>query len=245
MRLLLLLPALLLMVLAGGCTPDQLDLSREAEMAYVDLLFALHHDQKEEAAIAADNLDFFLRQMHGKWPRPLKMEQLDNHLFHIGRAEWAYDDALESVEKGDLALARVQLDRATYEFSAAAPAAFHELYIGEMYAFVTTWLEVEQAAGDQELCSLNWDQFSQYAHDAKSLWKQDRYNRPDSRAYAMRPIDEATFDKAHQGVQLELDAFIDILKSGDQCHAREKATAVSAAVWELVNLFGSREGNAL
>jgi len=223
MRSLFQLLALLLFTALGGCTPDQLDLSREAEMAYVD----------------------FLKQMHGNWPRPLKMEQLDNHLFHLGRAEWAYDDALESVEKGDLTLARVQLDRATYEFSAAAPAAFQELYIGEMYAFISTWLEVEQAAGDQELCSLNWEQFSQYARDTKRLWKQDRFNRPEGRAYAMQPIDKVVFDNAHQRVQVELDAFIDILKNGDQCHAREKAIAVSAAIWELVNLFGGQKEKTL
>lgn len=237
--------------LIGGllytCTPEQRISGRQAEQAYVDLIYAIHTDEPVAAKAAARQLDNTLATLRSTWQRPYNEERLENIRYHLDQAAWVYAEARTSIEEANLELAGLQLDRATYELTAASPATMHELYIGAIYDFLITWIEVEHAVGEPDLCSLEWTGFSNYAKDVRITWRRVRSIKPHPRMYGPEaPIDNERFELAHASVEVALEKFEAILKTGDQCLAANKAEQVSTAIWELVLLFGSdTEGSAL
>lgn len=225
------------------CTPEQRTSGRQAEQAYVDLFHSIHTDDVAGARIAARHLDQTLAQLRTTWQPPYGEERLENIRYHLDQAAWVYAEARTSVEENNLELAGIQLDRATYELTAASPATVQELYIGAIYDFLITWIEIKHAVGEPDLCSLEWTGFSSYAKDVRHTWRRVRSVSPNDRIYGSdNPIDRERFELAHAGVEVALEKFEAILQTGDQCLAAGKAEQVSTAIWELVLLFGGEKG---
>lgn len=137
-------------------------------------------------------------------------------------------------------MAAVQLDRSVYELSAADPVAFNELYVGNIYDFVATWLEVSRAVHDQELCSLAWTEFSRYGKDAYYAWQHAKWRKPSGRMYFLSPVELGDFIMAHTLLDGSIDHFIDVVGTGDQCAAQVAATEVDDALWMLILQFGDK-----
>lgn len=221
------------------CTTEQQAYGRQAEMAYVDLLYALYTGDEAAARVTARELDLSIGHLRQSGPRFFREEELDDMFYHLENAETVYAQAREAIEDQDLPLAAVQLDRATYELSAANPVAFNELYVGSIYDFIAGWLEVDHAVRDTELCNLEWGQFSRYGKDARKLWREARFRRPSGIIYGVEPVvDPAAFYAAHEGLSESLKAFTEVLETEDQCKAQVAAHRVTVALWELVLLFG-------
>lgn len=232
---------LLAFLLLNNCTPDQRSSGRLAEQAYVDLFYAVHNEEEGEAKKAARILDRALADLRMTWQRPYAEERLEDIQYHLDQAGWVYADARASIEAEDLALAAIQLDRATYELTAASPAAMRELYIGSIYDFLITWLEVKHAVGEPDLCAMEWPEFRTYAKDVRINWRRVKNIRPNQRMYASTPpINTERFDEIHQKVDEELANFQEVLVTADQCKAAEAADQVSLAIWNLVLLFGTK-----
>jgi hypothetical protein len=223
-----------------ACTPEQRTSGRQAEQAYVDLFYAIHTDAPVAAKAAARQLDNTLAALRSTWQRPYNEERLENIRYHLDQAAWVYAEARTSIEDANLELAGVQLDRATYELTTASPATMHELYIGAIYDFLITWIEVKHTVGEPNLCSLEWTGFSHCAKDVRITWRRVRSIKPNARTYGPEaPIDNERFELAHASVEVALEKFETILKTSDQCLAANRAEQVSTAIWELVLLFGS------
>ena len=223
------------------CTTEQQAYGRQAEMAYVDLMYALYTEDQAEAKVAARALDLTIGQLRQSGPRFFREEEMDDMFYHLENAESAYAQARESIEDSNLSLAAVQLDRATYELSAADPITFNELYIGGIYDFIAGWLEVDHAVHDTELCNLEWNQFADYGKSARHLWRDAWFRRPSGLIYGVAPIvDPNAFHAAHEALGKKLKAFTDILNNEDQCQAQSAAFEVTAAMWDLVLLFGNK-----
>lgn len=229
-------------LLFSYCTEEQRMYSRSAEKAYVDVLFAMHQGDEAGTREAARDLDLSIGELRQRWFRPLGEENMDEVLYRLEKAEMAYGDARESIENGNLPLAAIQLDRATYELEAADPTAFNTLYIGSIYDFVGGWLEVDYVVMDNELCSLKWEDFTPYGRDAQKLWRQVKHNRPSDIIYGndASAIDQKAFSNAHNAMELRLEEFVEILKTQDQCQAQAAAFEVTEAMWDLVKLFGTK-----
>ncbi len=222
-----------------ACTPDQRSSGRQAEMAYVDLFYALQTKDTQTAKVAAQELDQSLAELRATWQRPYAEERLEDIRYHLDQAAWVYADARSSIQAGDLDLAAIQLDRATYELTAASPAAVRELYIGTIYDFLVAWIEVSHIVGEPDLCAMEWPDFSHYAKDARNAWRRVRNVRPNDRMYgAEAPIDEEAFQSAKNEVETTLNLFLESLKDEDQCASAQVAEKVEEAIWGLVLLFG-------
>lgn len=234
--------AFLLLLSLFACMPDQLSNGRAAEQAYVELFYAVHHADAVTASKAAGRLDKELADLRSSWFPPLAEARRENMRYHLDQASWVYAEARQSLAAEDLGLAAIQLDRATYELRAASPAAFRELYIGTIYDFLITWLEVEHTINDSGLCEQDWPQFSKYAKDSRQAWRLVANAYPDKWLYGENPgLDYPAFDAAQLRIAAELENFMATLTNEDQCHAAREAEKVSAAVWEMVLLFGPAE----
>lgn len=224
------------------CTTEQQAYGRQAEMAYVDLLYALYTKDQADARVAAREFDLTIGQLRQSGPRFFREEEMDDMFYHLENAESVYAQARESIEDSNLSLAAVQLDRATYELSAADPNSFNELYVGSIYDFIAGWLEVDHAVRDTELCNLEWKQFTRYGKDARHLWRDARFRRPSGLIYGVEPVvDPNAFHAAHEAVGKKLKEFTEILENEDQCQAQSAAFEVTAAMWDLVLLFGNKQ----
>ncbi|MEO0733942.1 MAG: hypothetical protein AAFZ52_13980 [Bacteroidota bacterium] len=238
-------PLLIITLLAHGilftaCTEEQRVSGRQAEQAYVDLLHALYHDDQAAATTAANVFEHRIQKVRKQWRRPMREDEMDNLYFHLENAEWIYAETRESIESNDLELAIVQLDRATYELWAADPASFQELYLGNLYSFFTSWMEVDYAAGDAVLCTLQWREFSKYARGAQRDWRGVQRLTPSDLTYPPGTYDAIAFAEAKEAVSEKLEKFVRELKTEDQCGAQLIAKEVTASVWELLLLFGSK-----
>ncbi|MFK8164018.1 MAG: hypothetical protein AB8H12_16355 [Lewinella sp.] len=225
-----------------GCTPEQRIGGRQAEQAYIDLFYAIHTDEAVAAKVAARQLDKTLAQLRTTWQRPLSDERAEDIRYHLDQAAWVYAEARESIEAANLELAGVQLDRATYELTAASPATLRELYIGAIYDFLITWIEVKHIVGEPDLCALEWTDFSHHAKDVRVGWRQVRSIRPNDKVYGLgAPIDRVHFELAHAKVEAALEGFQSGLITEDQCQVALDAEVVSTAIWELVLVFGGED----
>ena len=236
---------LTLALTAYSCTEEELDRGRAAETHYVDLLYALEHQDQAAARLASNELSQDVSLLRVRWYRPLAEEEADNMYYHLDMAERVYTESRNSISEGNLELAAIQLDRAVYELSAADPVAFNELYVGSIYDFVATWLEVSRAVKDQELCSLAWTDFSRYGKDARHAWQQVKWRRPSEQVYPFTPGEITKFHLDHAAVDTAIERFIGVVKTGDQCAAQVAAVAVDDALWRLLLRFGSAEATDL
>lgn len=235
-------PLTLLFLLLFACTPDQRTTGRAAEQAYVDLFYAVHHDDVAAARQAASRLDKELAGLRGNLFLPLAGERRENMQYHLDQASWVYTEARQSLAANNPALAAVQLDRATYELRAASPASFQELYIGTIYDFMAAWLEVEHIINDNDLCYKDWPQFTTYSKDALRAWRLVEKVTPDQWIYGETPeLDWEAFAEARLNVAGSLEEFQTVLAGEDQCQAALEAEKVGTAVWQLVRLFGSTQ----
>lgn len=233
------LAVMALLLLPFACTEDELGRGRLAESHYVDLLYALHHDNPEDARTSARQLSEDLSTIRIRWYRPMEDEDADNMLFRMARAEGAFGEASRAIHEGGLELAAIQLDRAVYELSAADPVAFNQLYVASIYDFIATWLDVSYAIHDEELCSMEWKDFSRYGRDARSAWREVRWIRPSGKLYWFTQAETDEFRLAHQALDLAIDDFIEVVKDGDQCAAQQAASSVDTALWTLLLQFRS------
>lgn len=235
-------PLALLFLLLFACTPDQRTTGRAAEQAYVDLFYAVHHDDVAAARQAASRLDKELAGLRSNLFLPLAGERRENMQYHLDQASWVYAEMRQSLAANNPALAAVQLDRATYELRAASPASFQELYVGTIYDFLAAWLEVEHIVNDNNMCNQDWPQFSTYSKDALRAWRLVEKVTPDQWIYGEAPeLDWVAFKDARENVARVLEHFQTVLASEDQCTAAQEAEKISAAVWTLVRQFGSSQ----
>lgn len=233
------LVGIVLLLLSFACTADELDHGRLAESHYVDLLYAVHHGKQDAAHTASKQLSKDLSTIRVRWYRPMEDEAADNMLFRMARAEGAFGDASQAIHEGELELAAIQLDRAVYELSAADPVAFNQLYVASIYDFIATWLDVSYAIHDEELCSLEWQDFSRYGRDARHAWREVRWISPSGKLYWFTQAQAEKFRMAHNALDLAVDDFVEVVKEGDQCAAQRAASSVDAALWTLLLPFGS------
>lgn len=230
----------LLGLLLTTCTEEELERSREAETRYVDLLYALTEGDEAAARTASNSLNHDLSLTRFRWYRPQGDEEVDNKYYHLAKAQSAYTQSRASINEGNLELAAVQLDRAVYELSAADPVAFNELYVASIYDFIATWLEVNRAVHDHDLCSLNWNEFSRYGKDARYAWRQVKWRQPSEQVYLYTPEEMADFKLAHFLLNNSIDHFIEVVSTGDQCAAQVAAKEVNESLWSLLRQFGSK-----
>lgn len=228
---------LALTLMAPSCTEDELKQSRLAEAHYVDLLYALTNEDGAAARKASSKLTRTISALPVRWYRPLEDEESENLYYHLAKAQRAYTECRQSIAEDNTELAGVQLDRAVYELSAADPVAFNELYVGSIYDFVATWLEVSHAVHDQELCSMVWVEFSRYGKDAHHAWQRVKWRQPSGQLYAFTDDELVDFRLAHGEIDDAIDNFIKVIKSGDQCSAQVAAKEVDAALWTLLDQF--------
>jgi hypothetical protein len=226
------------LLVAPSCTEDELNQGRLAEAHYVDLLHALTYEDAAAARKASSKLNRSISTLPVRWYRPMEDEESDNMYYHLAKAEHAYTECRLSIAEGNTELASVQLDRAVYELSAADPVAFNELYVGSIYDFVATWLEVSRAVHDQELCSMVWVEFSRYGKDARHAWQRVKWRKPSGQLYAFTDDQLIDFRLNHGEVDDSIDHFITVIKSGDQCTAQVAAKEVDEAIWKLLSQFG-------
>ncbi len=231
--------AVLFLLGTASCLEEQLDYGREAERNYVDLLYALDHADQAASLRAMASFDETIQLLRKHWYYPMSDSRVEEMLYHLEKAEWAYADCRASIQENYLTLAAVQLDRATYELWAANPASFQELYVGSIYDFVTNWLEVDYAVRDMDLCQLEWNEFTHNARNARVIWRQARYRKPSDIIYPVTEIDRELFRSAHAELDEAMNAFVAELREGDQCSAQPHAGRVTEAMWALVLLFGS------
>jgi hypothetical protein len=230
---------LALSLVAPSCTEDELNQGRLAEAHYVDLLHALTFEDAAAARKASSKLSRTISTLPVRWYRPMEDEESENMYYHLAKAERAYTECRLSIAEANTELAGVQLDRAVYELSAADPVAFNELYVGSIYDFVATWLEVSRAVHDQELCSMVWVEFSRYGKDARHAWQLVKWRKPSAQLYAFTDDQLIDFRLAHGEVDDAIDHFITVIKSGDQCSSQVAAKEVDLALWGLLSQFRS------
>jgi hypothetical protein len=238
----LLLPCLFLTLSFTQCTEEQLVQGRVAEQLYVDLMSDLYASDTAAAKVSMVNFDKQLEHLRGQWYRPMGERAREELRYHLDKAEVAYGDVRSSIIRGDLEAAKVHLDRATYELYAADPAAFQELHVGRLYDFISTWQEVETIVNDQMLCLMEWGEFTWWARKARIEWRAAKKYTPGPLLYNANNFDLEAFTSAHAELESQVNIFIGKLDEGDQCSAQEAASGVTAALWELLALFGSPEG---
>ncbi|MCP9234584.1 hypothetical protein [Lewinella sp. JB7] len=231
----ILLPLAFLML---SCSDEQQLLGVQAERQYVDLLYHLHAGDESGSVAAVRDLEVTLRQLRRRGYRPLATEEFDRMLYHVDRAECAFEDARNSIEDGDLSLAEVQLDRAVYELSVGDAAVFNELYVGSIYDFVALWLEVDHLLTRAEDATY-WDELIGCGLDARAAWQIARRTDPSPYIYPDLVADPGEFQAARERLTDQLQAFRQAVKSRDRRLVEGRARQVNEAFWDLLRLFGT------
>jgi hypothetical protein len=107
------------MLLINSCADDFQEGSPTSEMHYVDLLYALHHDDQAGANDAATRFTKSIAGLHaGNYPMWPEKEPQDMR-FHLNKAGHTYLEVRTSIEKGELEQAMIQLNRATEQLKAS------------------------------------------------------------------------------------------------------------------------------
>lgn len=217
-----------------ACTDRQLSDSRIAEQLYIELLEALYKPDLVVARQAATDLKIQLDQMNQNWRRPMGKKALDDCRYHLDQGRAIYGDVLAALKAGNLELARIHLDRATYELAVADQAAFNRLYLGSMYPFFSSWQEADRIVQDQMLCLMEWPEYVWWANLAVAQWQEAACYGTDARIYAWGAAQQAQFQAAHNGLEQAMTAFRATIPTGDQQRSKLAADRVNQALWQLL-----------
>ncbi len=226
---------LLSLTVATSCSEDQFLAGVTAERAYIDLVYAISHNDTLESRAAATRLLVEVDNLRSLAFRPLRQEDVDDRSYHLERAGCAFADALVSVDIGWLDLASVQLDRAVFELQAADGAVFNELYVGGIYDFASAWLAVD-ALAQQSASSAEVP--SDCITYALGEWKHVLHLRPDPVLYPDLALDPQPYLVAHAALQQKLADLSSKIDSGIPVTVADVHSA-SAAFWNLLELFGT------
>ncbi len=225
-----------------ACTDKQLRDSRVAEQLYIELLEALYTQDIGAATMAATDLRIQLDNMNAAWRRPLPKQALEDCRYHLDQGRAAYGDMLHALEAKKLSLARIQLDRATYELAVADPAAFQRLYMGKIYPFFSNWFEVSKIIHDQMLCLMEWTEYAWWANTAMLAWEEASCFAPETAIYEWDAEQYQRFQNAQTHLGTAIESFKKTIPQGEQEAAQVAAAEVNTALWQLLSLLKAAEG---
>ncbi len=224
-----------------ACTDRQLRDGRIAEQLYVELLEAIYKPDLAVARLAATDLKIQLDQMNQNWRRPMGKQALEDCRYHLDQGQAAYGDVLAALKSGNLPLARIHLDRATYELAVADQAAFNRLYLGAMYPFFSNWQEVNKIIQDQMLCLMEWTEYAWWANLAVTEWQEAACYGVDARIYPWEEVQKEQFRAAHQALDQAMTTFKATIPAGEQQRSQAAADSVNEALWRLLTTLKSKE----
>ena len=228
----------LFLISLTACSEEQQQLGVTAERQYVDLLYALQRGDRAASRTADSAFHRTVSQLRRVWYRPLPADDLDEVRYHIDLAECAYDDARASIEAGQLDWATVQLDRAVYELQAGDGASLGELYVGSIYDFVGSWLEVDYTLRGQGY-EVDRRAFRDCVRHALRNWRMVRGQWP-ARAYFDGRVDPVAFASAHALLDERVESFyLTVRTDAYGATLRDRGNEVSEALWDLLLLFSS------
>lgn len=229
-----------------ACTDKQLRDSRIAEQLYIELLEALHEQDLAAATTAATDLRIQLDNMNTAWRRPLSKQALEDCRYHLDQGRAAYGDMLAALAAKKISLARIQLDRATYELSVADPAAFQRLYMGKIYPFFSNWHEVNKIINDQMLCLMEWTEYAWWANTALAAWEEDASCfSPETRIYDWNAEQYQRFQDAQTQLSTAIARFKKTIPQGEQEASQLAAAEVNKTLWQLLSLLKAAPGERI
>lgn len=234
---LLVIPFFLLSI--SSCIEDGLENTPTAEMYYVDLLYALHHNDQAAAKAAAHEITSIIGELPlSNYPLRSGNERDGLH-FNISKAQNSYLQVRASIAENELDLAMNLLNRATRELEAARIPGFQDFYIARIHDFLSSWLEVSSTSDEEELSKREWRTINRRIKSAYARWRECRWVEPSPSHYYFSMEAAAEFTKAHG----EIDRLLELLKASlsedDEVLTRSYVAATDAAVWAFVLRFGS------
>ena len=235
---LLVLPLPLLALLLCRCSEDQQEWGLAAERSYVDLLYALQSGDTTASRATDSSFNESIRHLRRLWYRPRAVDELDDMRYHVDLAECAYEDARAAIEEGELDRAIIHLDRAVYQLQAGDRASLDELYVGSIYDFVGSWLEVDYLLRERG-SQADYHDFRECVRYALLDWRRVRQRRPDAALYFHRGVDPEAFTAAHADLGTKVEAFYHVVRDEQYAAISNLGNEVSEALWELLLLFAS------
>jgi hypothetical protein len=229
------------LLLATSCVEDGLENTPTAEMYYVDLLYALHHQDQAGAKDASRKITKVIADLPLN-NYPLRSEnERDGMRYNMSNAQSTYMQVRASIEKNELEQAMIQLNRATKELEAARIPGFQDFYIARIHDFLSSWLEVSRTSEEEDITRREWRAINRRIKSAYARWRECRWIEPSPSLYYFSMEDSAAFTKAHG----EVDRLVELLKASlsddDEMLTKSYVDAVDSAVWSFVRRFGSPE----
>lgn len=244
-RTLIILAVPFFLLLATSCVEDTLDGSHNAEMYYVDLLYALHHNDQAGAKEAARHFTKSISGFQAGYYPLRSEEEIEDMRFYLDQAEQSYLEVRASIEKGELEQAMIQLNRGTAALEAARIPGFEELYIANIHGFLSSWLEVSRMSRKEALSASEWRAIKQRIRATYTYWRQCDWAKPSLSIYYFPEEDAREFSKAHSQVDRLLELLRESLSKEDETLTKSYVDATDSAVWGLVRRFGSPEEGGL
>lgn len=222
-----------------SCTDDQLQRGRDAEMYYADLYVAIHSDNIDEAQQAANELEKVIVSVRKTWVKPSKEDEMDDVYFRIERAQETFEEVQVALGAGELSLAALQLDRATYELSAADLESFRVLYLGSIYSFLSSWYSYYEIIEAVDFCGYEQAELERYSTFILKEWVACKAKEPSELIYFLNKSTKGSLGYAQNRIELQLHLLENVLVVKEDSVIREEARQANKLIMELVALFGT------
>lgn len=224
---------------AANCqTPEIHKPMAQFDQAFLPVLIYSYEGNAHQAKRAVFYLDFQWQKLRNRCLYSLPQEE--EALRRIG--DWL-GDAYFAIDANAPNLAANQLEHVKYEFMELRSRHGIDYYLDQLYGFHANLSLLAEAANDEALCLMDWEEYEQLLYQTQGQWAQ----------ICRQPIDAELYgfdmDKTNRLIQRQLimkevlDGFAASAACADRLEMAKSSNALQPAFLDVLKLFGAFEAS--
>lgn len=158
---------------------------------------------------------------------------------HLDRTEDWLTDAYWAVQRGDLAMAAIELDHARFELMAMRrQMGIMDYFPDQLYQLHSSLDILAEISEDPKLCLLDWNEFERLVQQAQNDWSALRDRQIDVETYELAVDQIQELDRLQAAMDQAMDRLSQRMHEAQRLEVARAVNAADAVLIQSIRLFG-------
>lgn len=223
----------------GAVQTDQSDIRRDMvhfDQAFIPVWLYVREGNMQKAKSAVFAMEFQWQKLRGKFASTVPEPEWQDAFL---RVDGWLSDAYFAIDNNASRVAFNQLEYAKYELRELRRAYKIDYYIDHLYQFQDELDVLTEAANDEMLCMMDWQEFEAMSTAALQHWRTLMVHPFDADLYELETDEENLFREYQSDVESALMTFYAAVETGDREAVATASPQLGDAFMPLLRLFGN------
>mgnify|MGYP006283192133 CR=1 FL=1 len=206
------------------------------DQAFIPLWFSTELGDLDNARSTVAYTEFRWQQME----RTLRLLLPEGEwTLHLDRTEDWLTDAYWAVQRGDLAMAAIELDHARFEMMAMRrQLGIMDYYPDQLYQLHSSLDILAEISEDPKLCLLDWNEFARLVEQAQTDWITLRDRQIDAQVYDLAADQINELNRLADDLEEAMDRLTQRMHEAQRLEVAGAINAADAVLIQCIRLFG-------